>query len=463
MSSLFYERKNGFDNITEEEKAKVFSFCEDYRKFITDYKTEREFAKGSVEVLEKAGFKELSKFDSLKAGDKVYYVNRGKGIFAAVIGEKPITEGVNLVGAHIDSPRIDLKPNPLYEDSGIALFKTHYYGGIKKYQWTTIPLSLHGVVVKPGGETVEINVGDSPSDPVFTISDILPHLAQDQMKKTLGEAFTGENLNVILGNIASQDEDVTEKVKANILKILNDKYGIEEIDFVTSELEFVPAFEARDLGFDRSMIAGYGQDDRVCGYPALMAVVNCEKPERTAIALLVDKEEIGSMGNTGMQSKHFENVLGKLISLSVGNYNDLMLRECLTNSICLSADVGVALDPSYPEVSEKKNSAILNGGLLLNKYTGARGKSGASDANAEFVAEVVDIFNKNDVKWQIAELGRVDLGGGGTIAQFVANLDMEVIDCGVPILSMHSPYEVTGKFDIYMAYKGYLGFMNAGR
>ncbi len=454
---LTYSKKNGFSVLSSSEKEKVFEFCEEYRKFITEGKTEREFCELSYKLLEKEGFVSLESKTELKPGDKVYTVNRGKGIFAAVIGKKPLSEGINLVGAHIDSPRLDLKPNPLYEDNGIAFFKTHYYGGIKKFQWLTIPLSIHGVIVKKDGTQINVNIGEEEGDPVFCISDILPHLGQEQAKKKMGEAVSGEMLNVILGNIEADDAE-KEKVKYNILKYLNDKYDITEADLLSSEIEVVPAFPAKDLGFDRSMIAGYGHDDRVCAYTGLKGLVDIGTPEKTSVCLLVDKEEIGSMGCTGMQSRYFENVMAKLCMLKDKQSSDFYLREVLSNSSCLSADVGAAYDPNFPETCEKNNTAFINNGLLLTKYTGSRGKGGASDASAEFVAKIRNIFEENDVLWQIGELGKVDAGGGGTIAQFVANLDMDVIDCGVALLSMHSPYEIAGKADIYMAYKGYKAF-----
>ncbi len=454
---LNYSKKNGFSGITEEKKKEIYDFCQEYRKFLTNGKTEREFCDLTYQTLEAEGFVPLESKTELKAGDKVYAVNRGKGIFAAVIGKKPLCEGINLVGAHIDSPRLDLKPNPLYEDSGLALFKTHYYGGIKKFQWLTIPLSIHGVIVKADGTQVKINIGEDEDDPVFCISDILPHLGQEQAKKPLGEAISGEMLNVIVGNIEADDAD-KEKVKYSILKYLNTKYDITEADLLSSEIEVVPAFPAKDLGFDKSMIAGYGHDDRVCAYAALRGITDMAVPEKTAVCLLVDKEEIGSMGATGMQSRYFENIMAKLCKLKENENSDFYLREVLSSSACLSADVGAAFDPSFPETAEKNNAAFLNNGVLLTKYTGSRGKGGASDASAEFVAKIRNIFDTNDVLWQIGELGKVDAGGGGTIAQFVANLDIDVIDCGVALLSMHSPYEIAGKFDIYMAYKGYKAF-----
>ncbi|MBE7011052.1 MAG: aminopeptidase [Ruminococcaceae bacterium] len=457
---LTYSKENGFNKLEKSEQDFLFEFCEEYRNYLNKAKTEREFCTESYKLLEEEGFVALETVTKLSAGDKVYSVNRGKGIFAAVIGEAPLSEGINLVGAHIDAPRLDLKPSPLYEDGGLAYFKTHYYGGIKKFQWLTIPLSIHGIIVKTDGTQIKVNIGDNEDDPVFCISDILPHLGQEQAKKPLGEAVPGELLNVILGNIEADDAE-KEKVKYNVLKYLNAKYDVTEEDLLSSEIEIVPAYPARDLGFDRSMIAGYGHDDRVCAYTALRALIDAKSPEKTAVCLLVDKEEIGSMGCTGMQSRYFENVLAKICYLKENNVNDMYLRNVLSNSSCLSADVGAAFDPNFPETTERNNTPFLNHGILLTKYTGSRGKSGASDANAEFVAKIRNLFEKNGVLWQIGELGKVDAGGGGTIAQFVANLDMEVIDCGVPLLSMHSPYEIAGKIDIYMAYKGYKAFMES--
>lgn len=456
---LTVNAENGYKKISPTEKKTMDKLCEDYRKFITAAKTEREFCLASMKALEKAGFSLLDGKTSLKAGDRVYSVNRGKGIMAAVIGREPVSSGVNIVGAHIDSPRLDLKPNPLYEDSEIAFFKTHYYGGIKKYQWTTIPLSIHGVIVKADNTQIEVCIGENDDDPIFCITDLLPHLATKQMTKKMAEAVPGETLNLLIGNIPIDDDDVKEQVKFGILKYLNEKYEITEEDFISAELEVVPAFPARDAGLDRSMIAGYGQDDRVCAYTALRAVTDVRKPEKTAICLLVDKEEIGSMGNTGMKSRFFENTLAQIAALTENDYSDLTIRRALSNSMCLSADVGAAFDPNYPDVYEKRNSAILNNGLMLSKYTGSRGKSGSSDASAELMAKIRGIFNENGVIWQMGELGKVDLGGGGTIAQYVANLDVDVVDCGVPLFSMHSPYEVAGKIDIYMAYKGYHAFL----
>ncbi len=458
--NLLYERKNGFVGMEDDEKAKIYDFCEEYRLALTESKTEREFCSMSVKMLETAGFCNVDEKKALKPGDKIYSVNRSKGVCAFVIGTEPIKNGVNIVGAHIDSPRLDLKPQPLYEDNGIAFLKTHYYGGIRKYQWYNIPLSLHGVVVKKDGTAINISIGEDENDPIFCITDLLPHLASQYNGKKLSEAFDAEKLNVVVGNIPYDDTE-KEKVKYGVMKLLNEKYDICEADLMSSELELVPAFSARDLGFDRSMIAGYGHDDRVCAYTAIRAIIDTTSPSKTAICLLVDKEEIGSMGNTGMLSRNFENVLAKVCSLTDGNYSELALRECLSNSQCLSADVGAAYDPNFPEIFERNNSSYINEGLLLTKYTGARGKSGSSDASAEFVAKIRGIFEDNGVVWQSGELGKVDIGGGGTIAQYIANLDVDVIDCGVTLLGMHSPNEVAGKFDIYMAYKGYKAFMNS--
>lgn len=453
--------ENGFSEISEAEKKEVFEFCEGYKNCISTCKTEREFAAESKRLLEKNGFLPIDSLESVKSGDRVYHINRGKGVFAAVVGKEPITSGINIVGAHIDSPRLDLKPCPLYEESGFSYFKTHYYGGIKKYQWLTIPLAIHGVIVKKEGTQIEVSIGEKADEPVFAITDLLPHLASEQMTKKLSAAFPGESLNVIINNIPDLDEESKERVKLAALKMLDEKYGVDEDDLISSEIEIVPAFPARDMGLDRSMIIGYGHDDRVCAYPSLKAVMDINTPDKTAVCLLVDKEEIGSMGNTGMQSAFFEYMMAKLIKLQNGGYNELMLRETFANSTCLSSDVGVAFDPQFADTCEKRNTAFMNKGLVVTKYTGARGKSGSSDAGAELVAKVRNIFDSNGVKWQTGELGKVDVGGGGTIAQFVANCNIDVIDCGVPLLCMHAPYEIAGKFDIYSAYKGYKAFLNS--
>ena len=379
--------------------------------------------------------------------------NRNKSVYAAIIGDD-LLSGLNIIGSHIDSPRLDLKPNPLYDDAKIGLFKTHYYGGIKKYQWTTIPLALHGVIVKANKEKVSICIGEDDNDPIFTITDILPHLAQNQYEKKIGKAIEGEDLNAVVGSIPNSDN---ESIKENILSLLNKKYDIKEIDFYSSELELVPAFKARNLGFDESMVAAYGQDDRVCSYDNLMAFINAKNISKTNVAIFADKEEIGSVGNTGMCSETFDLFISELLNKQNINYPNA-INKVYCNSKMLSADVGAAVDPNYQDVSEKNNSSYIGYGVELNKYTGARGKSGASDANAEFVADIRNIFESNDIKYQVSELGKVDIGGGGTIAYILANKGIDVIDCGVPIISMHSPYEIASKFDIYEAYLGYKAF-----
>lgn len=454
---LFNKKENGWNTKTEEERKNIFDYAKGYMDFMNKSKTEREIVQSSKKIAEANGFKDIKEFDSLKAGDKVYYINREKSMYLAVIGEDNIENGINIIGAHADSPRLDLKPNPLYEDGGFAYFKTHYYGGIKKYQWTTIPLSLHGVVVKANGEKITINIGEDENDPIFTITDLLPHLAQEQMERKLKDGVSGEDLNLLIGSIPYSNEGA-EQVKLNILNLLNQKYGITEVDFLSSELEIVPAMKCRSLGFDSSMVAGYGQDDKICVYTELTALVDMKKtPARTAVCIISDKEEIGSMGNTGMESHVFDTFVSELLNkLGVNRPN--LLDKVFCNSKMLSADVDAGVDPIYANVSEKNNASYLGRGIGLNKYTGARGKSGASDANAEFVAEIRNIFETNDVRYQIGELGKVDIGGGGTIAYILANKGIDVIDCGVPVLSMHAPYEVTSKFDLYEAYRGYRAF-----
>lgn len=451
---ILNEKTCGWKNISNEEKNRIFDFCEDYIKFLNDAKTEREASSSIIEKLENNGFKNISNFETLNAGDKVYMCNRGKSIYSAVIGNDKMTSGINIVGSHIDSPRLDLKPNPLYEDAKLALFKTHYYGGIKKYQWTAIPLAIHGVIVKPDGEKIKINIGEEDSDPIFTITDILPHLAGEQYEKKIGKAIEGEDLNILIGSIPSEEGSVKE----NIMNLINQKYSIKEIDFYSSEIEVVPAFKARNLGFDRSMIAAYGQDDRVCAFASLMALIDCKKSDKTMVLVFSDKEEIGSVGNTGMCSEVFDFFINELLN-KTNNNTPGALNKTYCNSIMLSADVGAGVDPNFQNVSEKNNASFIGYGVELNKYTGSRGKSGASDANAEFVAMVRKIFEANNVKYQVSELGKVDLGGGGTIAYILANKGIDVIDCGVPLISMHSPCEVASKYDIYEAYKAYKAFL----
>ena len=457
---LFNTKKNGWENTSDEEKEKIFNYCQGYMDFLNRSKTEREIVKNAEQMARERGYRDISEFESLNPGDKVYYVNRGKNLFLAVIGTESIENGVNIIGSHADSPRLDLKPNPLYEDKEFAYFKTHYYGGIKKYQWTAIPLSMHGVIVKTNGETVEVNIGENENDPIFTITDLLPHLAQDQMQKKLKDGVEGENLNLLIGSIPYNDSKVSEKVKLNILDILNRKYGITEKDFISAEIELVPAFKCRSLGFDESLIAGYGQDDKVCVYTSLTAILGIENPRKTAVCLLADKEEIGSMGNTGMESNVFSTFLSEILNkLNINRPN--LLDKVLCNSKMLSADVDAGLDPIYVSVADLNNACYLNRGVGMNKYTGVAGKSNASDANAEFLAYVRNIFESNNVDYQMAELGKVDKGGGGTIAYILANKGVDVVDCGVGVLSMHAPYEVTSKYDVYQAYKGYMAFYNA--
>ena len=454
---LFNKKDNGWETLDSNQKEEVFDLSKKYMDFLNIAKTEREFIKHARKLANENGYKDIMEFDTLKPGDKIYFVNREKSMYLAIIGEKSIEEGLHIIGSHVDSPRLDLKPNPLYEDTGLAYFKTHYYGGIKKYQWTTIPLSIHGIIVKANGEKIEVNIGEDEEDPIFTITDLLPHLAQEQMEKKLKNGVDGEDLNLLIGSIPYNSSKISEKVKLNILNILNQKYGITEADLTSSEIELVPAFKARSLGFDGSMVAAYGQDDKVCAYTSLHAMMELENVKNTAVCILSDKEEIGSMGNTGMESHMFDFFISEILNkLGVNRPN--LLDKVFCFSKMLSSDVDAGFDPIYASVSDKHNAGFLGKGISLNKYTGARGKSGASDANAEYVAWVRNILERNDIKYQIAELGKVDIGGGGTIAYIIANKGADVIDCGVPVLSMHAPYEVTSKYDIYSAYKTYKAF-----
>ena len=443
------------------DKTEVFAFCEAYKDFISSCKTERECVTEMVQQAEKAGYRNIDAIiesgETLKAGDKVYANNKGKGLALYLIGEEPLEKGMRILGAHIDSPRLDLKQNPLYEDQELALLDTHYYGGVKKYQWVTLPLALHGVVSKKDGENVTVVIGEEEQDPVLGISDLLIHLSQKQLQKTAAEVVEGEKLDMLVGSIPLEGEE-EEPVKAQILAILKEKYGIEEEDFLSAELEVVPAGKARDYGLDRSMIMGYGQDDRVCSYPSFAAIMKQEQVKYTSVCLLVDKEEIGSVGATGMQSKFFENTTAEVMN-ACGQYSELKLRRALKNSMMLSSDVSAAFDPNFPEVMEKKNSAYLGHGMTFNKYTGARGKSGSNDANAEYLAKLRKVMDEEQVAFQTAELGKVDQGGGGTIAYILANYNMEVIDCGVAVLNMHAPWEITSKVDVYEAYRGYCAFL----
>lgn len=452
-----FQKENGWKTVSPEQKAQIYSFSEGYKTYLDKGKTERLACSVALEMAKAQGFENLEEKKSLKAGDKVYIVNRDKNLFLAIIGQEDVEKGISFVISHIDCPRIDLKQNPVYSDSGLAMFKTHYYGGIKKYQWTAIPLALHGVVLKANGEKVEISLGDEPGDPVLCITDLLPHLATDQMQKKATEIITGEGLNILAGSLPDEESEKDAEKEA-LLKLLAEKYDICEEDFLSAELEAVPAFNATDVGFDRSMIGAYGHDDRVCVYTSLMAMFETENPVKTAVCLLTDKEEIGSMGSTGMRSAFFEYAVALLIEKTTGTYNELMLKRTFRNSMCLSSDVCAGVDPNFPEVHDKMNASYMGRGVVLVKYTGSRGKAGTSDANAEFMGIIRRCFDAGEVCWQSAELGKVDLGGGGTIAQYVANLDMEVVDCGVPLLSMHAPFEIASKYDIYMAYKGYKAF-----
>ena len=459
QEKLINKKENGWETIDEETKKKIFEFTQGYMNFLNKAKTEREFVKETIKLAREKGYKDIMEYEKLQPGDKIYFINRDKSMYLAIIGTENIENGLHIIGSHIDSPRLDLKPNPLHEDSGFAYLKTHYYGGIKKYQWTTIPLSLHGVIVKTNGEKITVNIGEDENDPIFTITDLLPHLAQDQMEKKLKNGIDGEDLQLLIGSIPVKDNKAKEKVKLNILNILNQKYGIVEADLLSSELEVIPAFKARSLGFDSSMVAAYGQDDKVCAYTSLAAMMTLENVKNTAVCILSDKEEIGSMGNTGMESHMFDFFIAEILNkLGVNRPN--LLDRVFCFSKMLSSDVDAGFDPLYASVSDKVNAGFLGKGISVNKYTGARGKSGASDANAEYVAWIRNILEKNDICYQIAELGKVDIGGGGTIAYIIANKGADVIDCGVPVLSMHAPYEVTSKYDIYSAYKTYKAFWN---
>ncbi len=452
---LFYKKENGVDALSEDTVKAADDFCEGYKKFLFNCKTEREVAEWAVKKAEAAGFKPFDPFgEPLKAGEKVYILNRNKSIILCVKGKKSINEGVRISAAHIDSPRIDLKQCPVYEDNSIAYFKTHYYGGVKKYQWVAIPLSLHGRICKNDGTYVDIKLGEKEGEPKFCITDILPHLANEQYTRKPNELVKGEELNVVIGSRPFKDDAESERVKLNILKLLNEKYGIVERDFLSAELELVPAFTVDDIGFDRSLIGGYGHDDRVCSYPAFEAILDIEEaPEYTAITVLTDKEEIGSDGNTGLNSSYMKYFIEDLARLE-----GFAGRDVMRNSKCLSADVNAAFDPTWASVFEKNNASMINGGVCVTKYTGSRGKSGTSDASAEFVSWVKTLLDNNDVLWQSGELGKVDAGGGGTVAMYVANLDIDTIDVGVPVLSMHAPYEMVSKIDVYMAYKAFLTF-----
>ncbi len=460
------ERKNAWEKYkTAEERKPLFDFAEGYRQFISRNKTERECCATFIEMAEAAGFisleKAIEKGEKLNPGSKIYAITQNKTMAAFVVGRKPLSAGMRILGAHIDSPRIDLKQNPLYEDTDQVLLDTHYYGGIKKYQWVTLPLALHGVVAKKDGTVIKVSIGDNPGDPVFGVSDLLPHLAYEQIEKKGNKVVEGEDLNILIGSIPAQkEEDDKEKdlVKKNILAILKEQYDIEEEDFLSAEIEVVPAGEARDYGIDKSMIMGYGHDDRVCAYPSFLAMLEVDVPEYTSVCLVVDKEEIGSVGATGMQSRFFENTVAELCALT-GEESNLCVRRAMSNSKALSSDVSAAFDPNYPSVMEKKNSAYFGRGLVFNKFTGSRGKSGSNDASAEYVGQMRRCMDDAGVYFQTAELGKVDLGGGGTIAYILGNQNMEVIDSGVAVLNMHAPWEIISKVDLYEAYLGYIAFL----
>lgn len=455
-----YKKENGWNCIDSREV--VFDFSEGYKKFLDGAKTEREFVTEGIKLVEKNGFVNAEKKDKLTVGDKVYYVNRGKNLVLAVIGKEDIENGINYVVSHVDSPRLDLKGNPLYEDLDLAYMKTHYYGGIKKYQWASLPLALHGVVVLASGEKVEITIGEKDEDPVFTIPDILPHLsAKIQGDRKTGEVIKGEELQIIVGSIPSsiKDKDVKEKIKYTVLEILNRDYGMIEEDFISAELELVPAGRCRDLGFDKSMIGGYGQDDRICGYTSMMAIIDLKEiPERTAVCFLADKEEIGSTGSTGLKSDYINYVTGDMIYKLKGNFNEMMLRKTLWNSNAMSSDVNAGIDPIFRSVHDAQNAAKIGYGVVVTKYTGARGKSGTNDADAEYVGKIRKMLNDAKVNWQIGELGKVDEGGGGTVAMYLAHLGINTIDIGPALLAMHSPFEVSSKLDVYETYRAYKVF-----
>ena len=453
---LFYKQKNGYDTMSTQQRIDMEDYCRGYMAFLNEARTEREAVKIAIEMAEDKGFVEYVDGMKLSPGDKVYCNNRSKALMLAVIGRKSLEEGCVIAGAHVDSPRIDLKQNPLYESDELAYFKTHYYGGIKKYQWVTIPLELHGVVALKNGETIDVSIGHDPSDPQFVITDLLPHLGKEQMRKTMEEGITGEGLNILIGSIPYADEG-SDRVKLAVMSILNDRYVIVEEDFLSAELTAVPAFEVREIGLDRSLIGGYGHDDRVCAYAELKAILDLDKaPEKTAVCILADKEETGSDGVSGMQSSAFECFMEELCA-----GQNVPLRRCFKNSFCLSADVTAAFDPNFPEVSEKRNDAKLNYGMGICKFTGARGKSGTSDASAEIVGYLRRIFADAGVVWQMSELGKVDQGGGGTIAKYMANRNIDTIDAGVPVMSMHAPFEVVAKFDCFMTYLGVLAAYKA--
>ena len=456
QEKLFSQNKHAGQRMTEQELADCHAFCEDYKSFMDLAKTEREANNFVIVELEKAGYKAFTPGMELQAGDKIYVNNRGKSVIMATIGTEDIRKGVRLCAAHIDSPRLDLKQHPVYEDAEMGYFKTHYYGGIKKYQWTAIPLSLHGVIIRKDGSKLTVRIGEDASEPVFYITDLLPHLADDQMRRSLAQGLKGEELNIVIGSMPFRSDEGSNLVKLQILNILNQKYEITEDDFISAELEAVPAFPARDVGFDRSMIGAYGHDDRVCAYPAFRASLDVPAPVHTSVVILTDKEETGSDGNTGLKSAYLKYFLCDLAECFGANG-----RAVMSASKCLSADVNAGFDATFPDVLERKNCAYLNHGVCVTKFTGARGKSGTSDASAEFVGEIRNLLDSQDVIWQTGELGKVDVGGGGTVAAYIANLNIDTIDIGVPVLSMHSPYELVAKTDVWAAYRAFKVFLES--
>lgn len=454
--TLFMNPKKAIEIMSDDEIAKSDKFCEEYKKFLDASKTERETITYTVSLAQKNGFEEFIQGKKYNAGDKVYFVNRGKAMILAVIGNKSISNGVHIAAAHVDAPHIDLKPNPLYEQNDMAFFKTHYYGGIKKYQWITIPLAMHGCVARKDGTQVNISIGEEPNEPQFCMTDLLPHLSREQSAKPLSKAIEGEELNVLIGSRPFKDDKGSDLVKLNIMKLINEKYGIVEQDFYSAEIEMVPAFKASDIGFDRSMIGSYGHDDRVCAYTSLKALFDIETPELTSVVVFADKEETGSEGNTGLRSSFFKYFIADLADME-----DVKVRHVLSKSKCLSADVNAAFDPSFSSPFEPKNSSYINGGAVITKYTGAGGKYDTNDASAEYTAKIRNLLDENNVLWQTGELGKVDAGGGGTVAKYIGNLDVDTIDLGVPVLSMHSPFEIVSKTDVYMTYRAVFEFFRS--
>ncbi|MBP6468440.1 MAG: aminopeptidase [Fusobacteriaceae bacterium] len=459
---MLRKQQNGWLKADEQKKKDIFEFGEGYKRFLNIAKTEREFVNETVKVVEAQGFINAEKLDSLKTGDKIYYLNRGKNIVLVVVGKEEIEKGVNFIVSHADVPRLDLKGNPLYEDTELAMMKTHYYGGIKKYQWVSIPLALHGVVILENGDKVDISIGEDENDPVFTIPDILPHLARKvQGERKAADVIKGEELNIIIGSIPSsiEDKEIKEKVKYAVLEKLNERYGMVEEDFISAELQIVPAFKAKDVGLDRGIVGAYGHDDRICGYTSLRAILDLEEiPNKTAICFIVDKEEIGSSGSTGLESNYLEYFMADIINKVNGEYNEINLKKTLWNSKALSADVNDAINPMFKEVHDSLNAAKLGYGIVVTKYTGSGGKYSSNDADAEFVHEIRTLLNKNNITWQIGMLGKVDEGGGGTVAKYLANFGIRTIDVGPALLAMHSPFELASKFDIYETYISYKVF-----